>query len=205
MFCPKCGNPIQPGGAFCSKCGNPTGYTNPNPNNYNNPVPPPSPYVNAQNGTQHNTLGGVIIAKIIVVIALICFFFPFMTVSCAGSSHEITGTDMIFGDEDLKDEMDDRSGSGWFNIFLCGAGICGVLALLASKSNPDGGAITSGIAFVLLIIFRLSATSYYEIEGTKLKDFSPDMLKVEFGGALYFSMILFFAAAVIFHSVKDQR
>ena len=171
MICKNCGNNLDDNAKFCGKCGT----TVSTEDTVSTVMPNPS-----DTGNTVKNIG------------LICFFFPFMSVSCAGQKRDITGTDMIFGDKDTSEDVkeiaedDDEDGS-IFNIFVLIAGVCGVVALAKTKI----GAVSA----VSLVIFRFSAKSYFRIGGEKLKDFE-DYLNVEFGIALWIAIIVFIGAVV---------
>lgn len=201
MICKNCGNELNDNAKFCGKCG----FTVSTDDNSTPVTPPPTvtpvtPVTTNTSGTGsvvQNILNNKsimkIVPKILVLIGLICFFFPFMSVSCAGEKRNITGTDMIFGDkdtsEDVKEMSDDDDDNGsLFNIFVLIAGVCGVVALVKTKAG-----IASAVS---LIIFRLSAKSYFTIGDQKLKDLE-DYLKIDFGAALWIAIIVFTIAFVI--------
>ncbi len=113
------------------------------------------------------------IAKITVLCALLMFFTPFMMVSCseAGASETYSGMELIMCSTEDDSLIASASGSvdeDEFspNIFLIGAFICGVAALIVlfvKKSNLLPAALSAASA-LLLIIFRASFVSYYNLE-----------------------------------------
>lgn len=155
MICKNCGNNLDDNAKFCGKCGTTVSTED------------------TVKNILHNKNIMRFLPKILVLIGLICFFFPFMSVSCAGQKRDITGTDMIFGDKDTSEDVkeiaedDDEDGS-IFNIFVLIAGVCGVVALAKTKI----GAVSA----VSLVIFRFSAKSYFRIGGEKLKDFEDYLI-----------------------------
>ena len=48
-----------------------------------------------ENEKKLSTIGWI--TRISALLAIVCFFFPFCTVSCSGQSYDITGTDIAFG------------------------------------------------------------------------------------------------------------
>ncbi len=204
MVCNYCGNQIQDNQQICPNCGANLGITPPqNQPSYGNVQPNYAP--------SSTGISTSIIAKIVVVIALICFFFTFMSVSCTvvdDSSVEITGIDMIIGNTETADEVnsasdDEASGIDVINIFVIGSAVLAILAIVM-KNPKDSAALTVGSA-ALLIIFRFTATSYYKIEDVKLKEMiDEDLLAVEFGLALYAAIILFIVATILFSSDKKS-
>ncbi len=198
MFCPNCGNEIKDGSPFCGECGAKL-----------NSVTKEKVTVSSPNAVPVSTAGGkgktstAFLAKIFVLVALICFFMPFMTISCADKSVskekiKVTGTDMIIGDKDISEQKEDEGGSGSiFNIFVCVAGVAGVVALLPIKKT----ALFSGISAISLIVFRATATSYYKIGESTLKEAS-DYITVKFGPALYIAIILLVLA--VFYALSES-
>lgn len=188
MICKNCGNNLDDNAKFCGKCGT----TVSTEDTVSTVMPNPSDTGNTVKNILHNKNIMRFLPKILVLIGLICFFFPFMSVSCAGQKRDITGTDMIFGDKDTSEDVkeiaedDDEDGS-IFNIFVLIAGVCGVVALAKTK--------ICAVSAVSLVIFRFSAKSYFRIGGEKLKDFE-DYLNVEFGIALWIAIIVFIGAVV---------
>lgn len=199
MFCPNCGKEIKDGAPFCGECGAKLNTAT------EEKVPAGSSpdAVPVSTASSKGKASTAFIAKIFVLVALICFFMPFMTISCADKSVskdkvKVTGTDMIFGDKDISEQKEDEGGSGSiFNIFVCVAAVAGVVALLPIKKT----ALFSGISALSLVVFRLTATSYYKIGERTLKEAS-DYIKVRFGFALYIAIILLVLA--VFYALSES-
>lgn len=194
MFCKKCGSEISDGTKFCSKCGAPTEENS-------------KPTITvAQNETSGSAHSAALIGKIAVLIALICFFFTFMSVSCSGQTREISGTDMIFGDKSVTQEVEAQAGesSGLFNIFVLLSAVSGIAAVAIKKSGISFK--LSGLSAILLLIFRFSAKSYYKIGGESLKEWEKNGMDISFGFPLYLAIILFIVGAVfIWSSVNESN
>ncbi|MCD7891746.1 MAG: hypothetical protein LUG26_08430 [Ruminococcus sp.] len=151
---------------------------------------------------------------------MICFFFPFMTVSCGveevGSSAtviELTGKDMIFGNSETSEDVadyyeenyDEDVDASTFNIFVYLAAIFAVLSLFVGKKHKSWGALTS-CSVLSLIIFRLSAKSYYKIGDESLKELvKSGMFDVSFGAAFYIALILLIVATCLFPEVNPDE
>ncbi len=216
-FCPKCGKNLAPGVRFCAGCGSPlnvqqgTAPAPPRPPvqqmGYQNPMPPagyqnpaPTGYVPPMQTGGGGALPLRFFAKILVLIALICFFFPFMTVSCSGVEEELTGLEMVIGSDDAAEAMEYQGEEGsrtdTINIFVIGAAVFGLFALLA---KAKGGAALSALSAILLLVFRFTATSTYQIADVPLKDYIDEgVMEVTFGVGLYVAIALFFVASVVF-------
>lgn len=196
MFCKKCGAELTKGSKFCKNCGTKIEiYKNPdskiNSDQQQNPQ--------ASNKTT-NSRSVVLIGKVVILIALICFFFTFMSVSCAGETRKISGTDMIFGDNSVTDSLDEEgydSHSSLFNIFVCLSAISGVIAIIVKREKS---AVLASLSAIFLLIFRFSAKHYYQINDMSLKDWEDMNLETHFGFALYLAIFLFFLGAGIIES-----
>lgn len=124
-------------------------------------------------------------AKIIIFGALIMFFTPFVMVSCSNdaeiygvsvkdeSSVKFSGIDLIVGnfennatDDKLVERSDIDTNKSKINIWLMGACICCIIAfiILFTQKSDYISAVLSAAAVFLLIIFKTSFISYYELE-----------------------------------------
>lgn len=105
MFCPKCGNNVPDGNAFCPQCGSPLGagdaaqpaqqqYQQPVQQQYQQPAQqmygqPAAAGVGVGFGQITGMLQGIplkLVAKVAFLVAIVCFLFPFMSVSCDASA-----------------------------------------------------------------------------------------------------------------------
>ena len=182
MFCPNCGKELKNGATFCRECGEQL-----------------NPVVVAEQKKKDGKLS-VFIAKILVLLALLCFFMPFASVSCSEDTYKIDvkGTDVIFGNEKISDKKEGMGGNRIiFNVFVCVAAVAGVAAFLPIKKT----ALFSGISAISLIVFRATATSYYKIGERTLKEASS-YITVKFGPALYIAIALFILA--MFYALAES-
>ncbi len=201
MICKSCGSEIRDGVKFCPKCG---------ASQEMQPAPPESAAVSQSNGgtvtaqaqpvqestAKRSPLSASLIAKLAILLALACFFFTFMSVSCSGQTRKISGMDMISGDKEIAKSLEEyESHSSLFNIFVCLSAVSGLAAIIIRKRKISAGlACSSG---VLLLIFRVSAKHYYQIGEKSLKAWEDMGLETHFGFALYLAIVLFFVGAVI--------
>ncbi len=141
-----------------------------------------------------------------------------MTVSCGveevGSSAtviELTGKDMIFGNSETSEDVadyydenyDEDVDASTFNIFVCLAAIFVVISLFFGKKHKLWGSFT-GLSVIFLVIFRLSAKSYYKIGDESLKELvKSGMFDVSFGATFYIALILLIVATCLFPDVED--
>ena len=89
MYCDNCGNKIDEGVDFCDNCGTKTGKA----------MPPKE--------DKSNLLR---IIKIALVLSMVCFLMPFVTVSCDGREVTANGLELatgIFSDSILKEAKAD--------------------------------------------------------------------------------------------------
>lgn len=193
MFCPKCGNKIQDGVRFCGKCGSEVETVG----GENREVSSVQGQTPEKSGAKSDSKSVVLIGKMVIIIALVCFFFTFMSVSCAGETQKISGKDMIFGDSSITDSLDEEydSHSNLFNIFVCLSGVSGIIAIIITKRKASAG--FASLSAIFLLIFRFSAKHYYQIGDRSLKDWEEMNLETHFGFALYLAIVLFFLGAAI--------
>lgn len=109
-------------------------------------------------------------AKMAVLIALILFFTPFIMVSCSelDTSETYTGVElmtMIGSEDDSLINNSESEGDYNVNIFLIGAFVCAAaaLALLIKKTQGLVPVLLCGISSFLLILFRATFISYYNL------------------------------------------
>lgn len=196
MFCKKCGSEIKNDAKFCGKCGESVDIQQIEEQSDKDLL------VSKETSEKDFTLGCFIFAlpRILILIGIICFFFPFITVSCAGENVKITGTDMIFGDKEIVEEAEDYSGDdeSIFNWFVLLAGLCAAGALIKPKE--------AGSASIFLLIFRFTAKWYYKLGDSRLSELD-DVIQIDFGFALWLAIILFILAAgigIIFEGDNDS-
>lgn len=198
MFCQKCGKEIDNDSGLCMECRQIILQNSENIDNVNIDISKEKVII-ADEVEQTKSRNKIIALKIAALIGIICFFCPFMLVSCSfndGKMLEFNGVEFIFGTDKIKDyerEMDEYWGDGEeeaiedeeeksiFNWFVCIAGVFAVLELFAIKDIGKGARITT----VCLILFRISAKWYYNLEEVE------GILNIEYGFALYLAIIIF--------------
>lgn len=214
--CPECGAELKKSASFCGKCGaktsaadseNAAGNTLPavavtqssdNDNNNDNEDKPETTEDSSETTETAGVIGFLAIPRVLVLIAIICFFFPFMTVSCGATGMDISGTDMIFGNDEIVEYVEnatDDNDASLFNWFILIAGICSLTGLIIT--NHKDAAIYSSLSSAFLIVFRITAEWYYSIGDTPLSE-TDGMIRVDYGGALYAAIILQLIAAGIY-------
>ena len=107
--------------------------------------------------------------KLFFLIAMICFFFPFVMVSCSGESVEATGFELatnISMHEEIEFDEEDKP-----NPYLIAGLACGLIGLGVAwgimehdkKALISGGLALTGAAFLWL--FRSTFWDFYELTG----------------------------------------
>lgn len=124
-------------------------------------------------------------AKIIIFFAIIMFFTPFVMASCSSdfkmydvslkeeSTVKLSGIDLMIGnfeneasDDEFIDNLGVDTNEFKTNIWLDGAFLCGIAALiiLFTQKTDYISAALSAVSVFLLIIFKTSFISYYNLE-----------------------------------------
>lgn len=107
--------------------------------------------------------------KVLFIVGLVCFVFPYILVSCSGEEIEFSGMELmtkITFNEELEVEDDDP-----YNYYLIGAFVLGVIGLIcAAKAEMwdkkmVGAAVCGLCGVILLIIFRVTFLEFYELDG----------------------------------------
>lgn len=203
MFCKFCGKQLPDGSEFCSACGK----------NQKDPVASAKTSSSAKGSSvkeiadnftdiaMEKTAGlpRVLIAKVCILIALIAFFLPFISISCSYQGEKVeesySGFRIMLSAEKDDDDVAERADSDPKpNIFLIAAFAGGVAAavFIFYKKKYKLAAIISGVSGLLLILFRITFNSYYDFP-----DEFADYIDVDakFGLKLCFLAMLVTAAA----------
>lgn len=206
MYCKHCGQQIPDGADFCPLCG---GMQN-----------------DMTLAASRSGIAGIsrrLIAKIALALALVCFFLPFMAVSCSSEgttvfSKDYTGFQLMTsmeGDSDDSSEdetVSEKEGDAKPNIYAIASFALGigalVLLLLGKRSRISG--VISAVSGVLLVVLGASFRSYYDLNSldlsnssggdslfgsSKMSDLSA-MISVDVKYGLILAVVFFAAAAV---------
>ncbi len=176
MFCDKCGKPVEDTAAFCSECGN--------------VINAPKPAPDAQKPSNNS-----LIAKIILLVSLVCFVMPFVTVSCGNTEISCSGVELATGlySNDMIQEEDVP-----LNIFVTVSLVASVavaVLVFGKKGKNIVVQILSGISAFSLILFMCTFKSYY-----KLQEFG-----VEFKFGVWAVIILNIVLAVIIKGLPEPE
>lgn len=176
MFCSKCGAEIQTSEKFCPKCG----AVN---ESYQAPAAAPTPLgsvpVNSPAGSSAKVNLPALIA---VVVAFICLFLPFMTISFSIWSYEGSESGNFF-----------ELANGFFNILMVLAVIFTVIALVMKNSRLAlcGEVLMLIIMAVVMIMTNSQINAAFKDYGVSKGTLEQlgldlgDMIKIDFGFWLY--------------------
>ncbi len=193
MFCKQCGKELPDGSVFCPDCGA-------------QQTADAAPAAAAAGGGAAKAIAGLSKrswAKLGLVLTLLCFFLPFVTVSCTGSGKQLSETYNGFelmttigsGNDELLQQRTDSDSSAKPNIFALGAFGCAVGALVVlyrGKKSKTAGIVSAcgaGCLFLLSATFR----PYYGLNDKDIKSYIT--VSSRFG--LVFAMLLFLTVMVI--------
>lgn len=129
-------------------------------------------------------------------LALLCFFLPFVHVSCHGEKlasftglQLVTGTTIeqkdIWSGETKKEEI----GAEPLAIFVVVAGVAGILlAMVKGKTGSLAGIVAGSVGFILLLVLKA------KIDNQILKE-GEGLLRPEYGAGFWLSCLLLLAGA----------
>lgn len=216
MFCKHCGTQIPDGSETCPSCGGAL-------TNSAAPAEASQAANNANAGAAvkelADTFTGIavektaglplaLIAKVCVLIALVAFFLPFISVSCTQDKsvkESYSGFRLMLSIEKKDDSVASNSESDPKpNVFLIAAFAGGAAAavIIFRKKNIKLAAIISGISALVLILFRMTFRSYYDFPSEYAKYIK---VKTKFGLLLCILMMLATAAACFLESKNAQK
>lgn len=152
MFCPKCGKEISDDSRFCEICGTPIQQAAP----ASQPAAVPAAAPASGGILAHiKTIG--ISAKVAVILALVAFFMPFVTISCNYNDKEedivtYSAMDMITMDSYDASDAESAYGTaqkgekfgGKFNLWITGAFAAGVASIVLVLRNKKDCARCAG-------------------------------------------------------------
>ncbi|MBP5579219.1 MAG: zinc ribbon domain-containing protein [Ruminococcus sp.] len=201
MYCKHCGAQIPDGSETCTSCGG--------------DLKPKTATLSAGGASVKELAGSVtdiaaqktsglplvLIAKVCVLVALIAFFLPFVSVSCTKDKsikENYSGFRMTFGiekkDDDIAKNADSDSKPNVFLLAAFAGGIAVTVVLFRNdnKKSLKTASIVSAASAAALLLFRMTFRSYYDIP----KEYA-EYIKVntKFGLILSILMMLVTAAA----------
>ena len=216
MFCKHCGTQIPDGSETCPSCGGaltnsaaPAGASQ--AANNANAGAAVKELADTFTGIAVEKTAGLplaLIAKVCVLIALVAFFLPFISVSCTQDKsvkESYSGFRLMLSIEKKDDSVASNSESDPKpNVFLIAAFAGGAAAavIIFRKKNIKLAAIISGISALVLILFRMTFRSYYDFPSEYAKYIK---VKTKFGLLLCILMMLATAAACFLEYKNAQK
>lgn len=194
-YCIHCGQELPKSAKFCPKCGvkkgtgaasvsSPSGHDE----TYTSSQSPPVPHT--ESTPPVNTQGRGLV-KLLLIISLACFIFPFATVSCGDISASVSGLEAMTS-LTLQDDLDVYVSDRAPNSFLIIAFALGVAAVCKVRGKSiKSSAIMATLGAICLLLFRFSFVSYYDLE-----DYI-DFVTLEFRWGWILSILTYAAAAVL--------
>ncbi len=97
--------------------------------------------------------------RVALILVIVCFFFPFCTVSCGSETIEASGFEAMIGSSE-----DDIAANAFLIISILLIGLALVVSFASDSHNtPVAIAIISAVAAFFLFLFRVTLLSYYEL------------------------------------------
>lgn len=126
-----------------------------------------------------------IVFKIFLLVFIVCFFMPFVTVSCSSEEHTAKGYEIAIGEfEDREIQKHDFSP----NLFIAIPMACALLSeLLLLWRYPPKVIITvfQFVSIICLALFKVTFCDFYNFE-----DLSVLTLDLKFRSYYWFSIVL---------------
>lgn len=186
MFCGNCGTKLDPDSKFCPNCGSKVPELKQVSTSVSkqNQVSKPVVSVPKEKFTPKNPSKSL---KFLLVLALACFFFPFVTVSCAGDNVTASGYEVMTAIS-FQEEYDFSEFSA--NTYLVLAFLLGCIGVATTKKEKSltVPGIASAGATISLLLFRFKFYSFYGIEAIK------NDISIEFRWGWWLALLLLLAA-----------
>lgn len=178
MYCGHCGAELNPGDKMCTKCGylvldtqQSSGTQEVQSSVTTSEIVAPQEGVTSEKNIEpkekfHSTTK----FKLLLVIGMACFFFPFATVSCAGEDITASGYEIMtatsFADEAEITFTDFQLVDVKPNVYLVVSFLMGAIGIaFARKRKPlKLPCIFSASGAIFLILFRINFYSFYCVE-----------------------------------------
>ena len=210
MYCKHCGAQIPDGSETCTSCGGDLKPKNAPLSAGGASVKEIADSVTDIAAQKTSNLPLRLIAKVCVLIALVAFFLPFVSVSCTQEKsieEKYSGFRMMFSIEKKDDDVAKNADSDPKpNIFLLVAFAGGVATAVilfrkSDKKSLKTASIISAVSAAALLLFRMTFRSYYDIP----EQYSEYIkVKTKFGLILCILLMLATAAAC-FLELKNAK
>lgn len=133
--------------------------------------------------------------RIILIVGIICFFCPFVLVSCGGTAEEATGVELIIPHKvDYSSEDDNMLYTNTFLLIALKAGVAGLVLSILFKNHKKillavGSCSIVGVA--CLMLFRATFYIMYDLSDYR------GMLIVQYQWGWYTALIAYALAAIL--------
>ena len=139
--------------------------------------------------------------KLLLIIGMACFIFPFATVSCGDVTASVSGLEAMTS-LTMQDNLDVYVSDRAPNLFLIIAFVLGIVAVYKTRAKSiKGTAATATVGSVCLLLFRTSFVSYYD-----LGDYI-NLVTLEFRWGWILSILTYAVAAVLswLHHLQEKN
>lgn len=189
-YCTCCGQELHDSAVFCPKCGakNETSGMASSPSSGTSQPPPAAQTAK----TSQKSIGQKkCLVKLLLIIGMVCFIFPFATVSCADVSATVSGLEAMTS-LTTQDSFNAYISEENPNLFLIFAFAFGIAAIWKMRTKSVmRSAITATFGALCLLAFRMSFVSYYG-----LSDYI-NVITLKFRWGWILSFLTYTAAAVL--------
>lgn len=133
------------------------------------------------------------LTKLLIIVALVCFIFPFVMVSCSGTSVELSGAELMTKTSFHEDfQFDDDESPNYFLLAAFALGIVGLVFVWKSEER-EKGMLYAGVSSIgsatFLLLFRSTFVSFYGLQGYEGR------VDIEFRWGWWLSLLAYLAAA----------
>lgn len=187
MYCMKCGYENAAGQAYCIKCGAQLAVV---------------PQASTEHSPQSNILGmslGKKVSGSAALLALVCFFLPWVTVSC-GASWSLTGYDLATFSTSSYYGTSDVPGARFLLLAIPAAALLILVIVLRARNAERSALRSAAIAEVVLSLIggllTLAVLLYFESarRDPQLGGFGMALFRID---PAFYLTLLSFAAVVV--------
>ena len=202
-YCIHCGQELPESAKFCPKCGaqraEGKAATSPSSSSGGTDSSGRAQDVSHSDSKSSGQNRGLI--KLLLVIGMVCFIFPFATVSCGDITASVSGLEAMTS-LTMQDNLDVYVSDRAPNLFLILAFVLGIVAVYKTQAKSiKGTAATATVGTVCLLLFRTSFVSYYD-----LGDYI-NLVTLEFRWGWILSILTYAVAAVLswLHHLQEKN
>lgn len=131
------------------------------------------------------------LVKAILLVGLICFFFPFVTVSCSTEKATMSGAELAFNTSfEKNDKITEEDKVNYYLIAAIGFAAIGIL-LADTKGMMKAAGVSSLGGALALVLFRTNFVSFYDLSKYE------DLIKIEYRWGWFLCLFIFIGAGGI--------